>query len=221
MRIEVIFDTVCPWCFIGKRRLEKALARRPNVMAELVWRPFLLNPDLPQDGIPRRTYLDRKFGGPGRVSRMLGNLREIGSGEGIEFDFESITVTPNTIDSHRLVAFAARYGKAGDIVERLFQGYFLEGKDIGKQDTLKELAAEAGLPDEDFFSNHLHAEYRQSVLNENSQTHRMSINGVPCFIFDGAYGIAGAQESDILLRMIDLAQENALPPPLSTAEAAL
>lgn len=219
MRIEVIFDTVCPWCFIGKRRLEKALALRPAVSADLVWRPFLLNPDAPAEGISRRVYLDRKFGGPARVSRMLATLGDIGTAEGITFNFDAIDITPNTVDSHRLVAFAARYGKAGAVVERLFQAYFVEGKNIGDPAVLQGVARENDLPDEDFFTDHLHADYRQDVLAENSQTHRMSINGVPCFIFGGAYGIAGAQDTDVLLRMIDLALENFQPTPLSSPAA--
>ncbi|WP_019643780.1 DsbA family oxidoreductase [Novispirillum itersonii] len=219
MRIEVIFDTVCPWCFIGKRRLEKALALRPSVSADLVWRPFLLNPDAPAEGISRQVYLDRKFGGPTRVDRMLSTLRDIGVSEGIDFDFNAISITPNTVDSHRLVSFAASYGKASAMVERLFRAYFIEGKNIGDTAVLRRIADEQGLPGEDFFSDRPDAEYREDVLTENSQTHRMSINGVPCFIFNGAYGIAGAQDTDVLLRMIDLALENAPLTPLSSPAA--
>lgn len=217
MRIEVIFDTVCPWCFIGKRRLERALRLRPAIAAELVWRPFLLNPELPEEGISRRVYLERKFGGPARVSRMLASLREAGASEGITFDFDAIPITPNTIDSHRLIAFAARYGKATDVVERLFQAYFYYGRNIGQIETLCALAEEAGLSGSEFSSYIAHPDHRQIVLSENNNTHRLSINGVPCFIFEGTYGIAGAQEADILVRMLDLTTESRAALPLSAA----
>ncbi|MFA7429431.1 MAG: DsbA family oxidoreductase [Rhodospirillaceae bacterium] len=215
MRIEFIFDTVCPWCFVGKRRLERALARRPHVAAEVVWRPFLLNPDMPEDGIPRATYLERKFGGAARVTRMLAGLMEAGQGEGIAFDFNAITRTPNSLNSHRLVRFAGAHGMAAAAVEAIFRAYFQKGRDIGSTSVLADIAAEIGLPGnavEAFLSS---SNGRGDVFMENAQTHRLSINGVPCFVFDGAYGIAGAQDPDILVRMIDLVTEGRLEAPLS------
>jgi len=221
MRIDVIFDTVCPWCFIGKKRLERALRLRPAVRAELRWRPFLLNPDMPEDGMPRTAYLERKFGGPARVARMLANLREAGAGEGIGFDFEAITRTPNTLDSHRLVRFAADLGRADGVVEALFEAYFMGGRDIGDRDVLTDLAAKAGLDPAAVRDLLDSPRGRGEVYMENAHTHRMSINGVPCFIFDGAYGIAGAQDPDILVRMIDMAAEGRLEEPLSSPRGPL
>lgn len=220
MRIEFIFDTVCPWCFVGKRRLERALARRPAVPAEIVWRPFLLNPDMPEDGIARATYLERKFGGPARVQRMLTGLADAGRGEGIAFDFNAIQRTPNSLNSHRLVRFAGTYGLAAVAVEAVLQAYFEQGRDIGELDILVDIAQQIGLPPgvvEPFLAS---PDGRGDVFMENAHTHRLSINGVPCFVFDGSYGIAGAQDPDILVRMIDLVSEGRLEAPLSRGGSA-
>lgn len=221
MRIDVIFDTICPWCFIGKKRLERALARRPAVRAELRWRPFLLNPDMAEDGMPRGAYLERKFGGPARVRRMLASLREAGLGEDIAFNFDAIRRTPNTLDSHRLVRLAAERGKAGPVVEGLFRTYFLDGRDTGDQHVLADIAQAAGLDGAEVLDMLQGQTGRSEVFMENAHTHRMSINGVPCFIFDGAYGIAGAQDPDILVRMIDMATEGRLEEPLSSPRGPL
>lgn len=217
MRIEFIFDTVCPWCFVGKRRLERALARRPDIGAAIVWRPFLLNPDMPEGGIPRATYLERKFGGPARVSRMLAGLVEAGAVEGIAFDFNAITRTPNSLHSHRLVRYAAARGAADAVTEALLSAYFEQGRDIGRIDELSAIAGECGLSAAEAAEWLAGNEGRGDVFMENAHTHRLSINGVPCFIFDGSYGIAGAQDPDILVRMIDLVSEGRLEAPLSRA----
>ncbi|MGC2854143.1 DsbA family oxidoreductase [Novispirillum sp. DQ9] len=217
MRIEFIFDTVCPWCFVGLRRLERALARRPAVAAEIVWRPFLLNPDMPEDGIPRATYLERKFGGPARVARMLAGLVEAGRGEGIAFDFDAITRTPNSLHSHRLVRHAGRHGLAVQAVEAILRAYFEQGRDIGDRAVLGDIAIGIGLPREATAAFLAGTEGRSDVFMENAHTHRLSINGVPCFVFETSYGIAGAQDPDILVRMIDLVTEGRLEAPLSRA----
>lgn len=221
MRIDVIFDTVCPWCFIGKRRLEIALARRPGVRARLRWRPFLLNPDMPEGGIPRSAYLERKFGGTARVARMLSSLQDAGAGLGIDFDFNAITRTPNTLESHRLVRLATEQDKEAQVVEALFIAYFQQGRDIGDRTVLTEIAEACGMDGGQVEAHLRTSSGRGDVFMENAHTHRMSINGVPCFIFDGAYGIAGAQEPDILVRMIDMASEGRLEEPLSSPPSPL
>lgn len=219
MRIEFIFDTVCPWCFIGKRRLERALARRPGVPTKIIWRPFLLNPDMPEGGISRATYLERKFGGAARVARMLGSLSEAGQAEGIFFDFSAIARTPNSVQAHRLIRLADRQGLANAMVEALFSAYFEHGRDIGHPAVLADLAGRCGLSEPDMDGWLAGSDGRGEVFMDNAQTHRLSINGVPCFVFDGAYGIAGAQDPDILGRMIDLACDRRLEAPLSQRAA--
>lgn len=216
MRVDIIFDTICPWCFVGKRRLERALAQRPTVAAQIHWRPFLLNPDMPEQGIPRAAYLERKFGGAARVTRMLNSLAEAGKAESIDFCFDAIQVTPNSVDSHRLVQFAHRHGVANQAVEALFQAYFVHGRNIGDRDELLSITEHCDLSADEFERMLNSNEGRGEIYLDNAQTHRLSINGVPCFIFENAYGIAGAQDPDILVRMIDMAIEGPLTDPLSS-----
>lgn len=207
MRIEYVFDTVCPWCYVGKRRFERALAMRPDVRADIHWRPFLLNPDIPSDGIDRQTYLDRKFGGVARVQRVHAAVSAAGQVEGIDFQFDRITKTPNTLNSHRLIRHAMTNGREGDVVERLYRAYFVEGRDIGQIQVLAQLAGEAGLNSSEALA-YLESEVDSAVvLNDNARAHRLGVNGVPCLIIDGVYALAGAQEPEILLRLIDIVRE--------------
>lgn len=214
MRIEFIFDTVCPWCYVGKRRFEKALSHRPGARVDIHWRPFLLNPDLPLEGIDRRAYLDRKFGGPSRVQRIHGAVAAAGRTEGIDFAFDRITRAPNTLNSHRMIRFASGIGREADIVEAIYHAYFCEGADIGAVADLVEIGRRIGLP-KAALETYLRSDADISVvMNDNARAHRLGVNGVPCLILDGMYALAGAQEPDILLRLIDIAREG-------EAEAAL
>lgn len=214
MRIEFIFDTVCPWCYVGKRRFERALAMRPGTRATIIWRPFLLNPDIPAEGIDRRAYLDRKFGGPARVQRVHSAVATAGEVEGIVFDFDRILRAPNTLNSHRMIRFAGGLGREAETVEALYRGYFCEGRDIGSVPDLVEIGRELGLPVE-ALDTYLRSDSDvAAIFNENARSHRLGVNGVPCLMLDGTYAVAGAQEPDVLLRLIDIARE-------SEAEAAL
>lgn len=208
MRVEYVFDTVCPWCYVGKRRLERALAQRPNARIAVQWRPFLLNPDLPSDGVDRKVYLDRKFGGQARVQRVHAAVAAAAQMEGITFDFDAITKTPNSLASHRLIRLAGGIGREGEAVESLYRAYFVEGLDIGDHDVLAALGAGFGL-DLDATRAYLRSDADvTTVLNDNARAHRLGVNGVPCLIIDGSYALAGAQEPDILLRLIDIVREN-------------
>ena len=205
MQIQVIFDTVCPWCYIGKRRLEQALALRPHVGIDLVWRPFLLNREIPTEGIDRTAYLIRKFGSEARVRRIYGAIAQAGESVDIDFDFDRIDRTPNSVDSHRLIRFALRNGAGPRIVEILFFEYFIEGLDIGRQDILQEIGERAGL-DGNAIGGYLNSEEDiDFVYDQNNRAHRMGINGVPAFVFNENMVISGAQEPQILARMIDAA----------------
>lgn len=215
MRIDIIFDTICPWCYVGKRRLEKALAQRPLVRPEIRWRPFLLNPDMPPRGIDRKTYLEGKFGGPYRVKQMYAAVAAAGEQEGISFDFEQIARTPDSLPSHRLIRLAASMGCAGLAVETLFSAYFTQGVDIGDESELLRIGMELGLA-RAAIGRALHDEEdTNKILSENGRSHRLGINGVPSYVFNDNYALAGAQESDIFLRLIDLARENEAQAPVS------
>jgi len=206
MRIDIYSDTICPWCYIGKRRLQRALSARPEIQAEIHWHAYQLNPWMPSAGVPREEYLRAKFGASD-AGRIYANIREVGAGEGLDFRFDLMQRTPNTIRSHRLIAWAA--DQAGDapqdaMVEALFQVYFLEGKDLG--DTAVLLAAveraglDAGVADA-FLATDL---YQDTVVNEDATARRMGIQGVPCFIVDGAYAVSGAQEPEYFMPIFDL-----------------
>jgi predicted DsbA family dithiol-disulfide isomerase len=205
MQIDIIFDTVCPWCYIGKRRLERALAMRPQVQAKPRWRPFLLNPEMPPEGIDRTAYLMKKFGSEARVRRIYGAIGEAGQSVEIDFAFERIGRTPNSVDSHRLVRFAEARGRADEVVEALFVEFFVDGRDIGDQRVLTEVGVANGF-DRDELSAYLESSDDVALIHdENARAHRLGINGVPSFAFNGKLLISGAQEPQVLVRMLDAA----------------
>ena len=208
MQIEYVFDTVCPWCYVGKRRFERALAQRSDTRVTVQWRPFLLNPDLPPEGIDRQTYLDRKFGGAARVQRVHAAVTAAGLAEGIAFNFDGITRTPNTLKSHRLIRHAITSGRESDVVEALYRAYFIQGLDIGDKAVLAAIGAGLGLDHGPVLDYLLSESDATTVLNDNARAHRLGVNGVPCLIIDGNYALAGAQEPDILLRLIDIVRES-------------
>ena len=206
MQIDIIADTICPWCYIGKRRLEQALALRPDTEAVARWRPFLLNPETPADGIDRTAHLVKKFGSESRMRRVFGAIAEAGQSVEIDFSFESIRRTPSSVNSHRLVRFAEGAGKADACMEALFLAYFINGHDIGETEVLVKIGANLGL-DMDSFTAQLESDTDVDyVYEENARAHRLGINGVPSFVFDGHFVTSGAQEAPVLARMIDAAQ---------------
>ena len=160
--IEIVYDFVCPWCYLGVKRLSFLLARRQDLGVELVWRPFLLNPDMPRAGMARADYMIRKFGAEDRARRLYASIAELGAAEGILFNFPGIRRTPNSVDAHRLVRYAARFGAADTLVDRIFTAHFIDGLDIGHHAVLARLAAGQGLDSasvEAFLAGHeLHAQ---------------------------------------------------------------
>jgi predicted DsbA family dithiol-disulfide isomerase len=206
MQIDIVSDTVCPWCFIGKRRIERAMALRPDVKFDVVWRPYRLDPSIPREGVDRRAYLKTKFGDSPRTSAMGEAIRSEGESEGIAFAFDKIARSPNTLDSHRLIRWSANAGKQDQIVERLFQAYFIEGQDIGNSAVLSEVAAKAGM-DGALVARLLAGDADLvSVEREAGLANEMGITGVPTFIFDSKFMISGAREAELLVRVIDKAR---------------
>lgn len=205
MKIDIIYDPVCPWCFIGKRRLEQAIKERPNIPVTKGWRPFLLNPDMPTGGIDRTAYLIKKFGSETRVRRIYGAIAEAGQSVEIDFAFDAIEQTPNTVKAHKLVRFAGNLGRASEAVEALFYNYFINAKNIGETDILLGIAAPLGLP-VDKLEQYLESDDDVSYIHqENAKAHRLGINGVPSYVFNGDMIISGAQEAPVLARLIDAA----------------
>lgn len=207
MQIDIVSDTVCPWCFIGKRRIERAMALRPDVSFEVFWRPYRLDPTIPREGVDRRAYLRAKFGDSPRSSAMGDAIRSEGAGEGIEFAFDKIAKSPNTLDSHRLVRWSASAGVQDEVVERLFRAYFIDGKDIGDATELATVAADAGMDGELVASLLASDADLESVEREAGLANEMGITGVLTFIFDSKLMISGARDAELLARVIDKARE--------------
>ena len=205
LRIEIVHDLVCPWCYLGIRRLLRTLRRRPDLVFDLIWRPFLLNPDMPRVGMARPDYVVRKFGGEDRARRLYATITEVGRQEGLPFRFDRIRRTPSSVDAHRLVRYAAGYGLADSLVEALFAAHFSSGQDIGEHGVLAAVAAACGLDASavrGFLASDREAD---SVHADNLRAHRLGINGVPCFVVDGMHAIAGAQEPEVIERLLDIA----------------
>ena len=205
LAIEIVYDFVCPWCYLGVKRLAFLLARRQDLGVELIWRPFLLNPDMPRAGMSRTDYMIRKFGAEDRARRLYASIAEIGAAEGILFNFSAIRHTPNSVDAHRLARHAGLFGVADALVDKIFNAHFIEGADIGSHAVLAQLAAGQGMDPQATAAFLASGEGAEFVHAENLHAHRLGINGVPCFLIDGEHAIAGAQETEVLERLIELA----------------
>ncbi len=213
MQIDIISDVVCPWCFIGKRRLEKALVMRPEIETEITWRPFQLNPDMPAEGMARADYIATKFGDSGHSRRIHQTIAEAGATVGIDFAFDKIKRSPNTRNAHRLIRYATKQGVATDVVTRLFDGYFLQGRDVGDIATLAKIAAEAGLDEREARAFLSGDSERDEIVAEDRNARRLGVNAVPCFIFASQYAISGAQEPEFFLPVFDLVLNGAQTAP--------
>ena len=213
MRIDIISDTVCPWCFIGKRRLERALGEAPPGPVEVLWHPFQLNPDMPPDGMDRAQYLELKFGP--RRQAAYAPVVEAGQAEGIPFAFERIPRMPNTFRSHRLIRRAGALGRQDSAVDALFRAYFLDGRNIGEVDELAAIAEESvGIPAgaaRDYLAGDADA---AEVRAEDEAVRRMGVAGVPCFIIERRYVVHGAQDSSVFRAAFErVARDREGPPP--------
>jgi predicted DsbA family dithiol-disulfide isomerase len=204
IQIDLFSDVICPWCFIGKRRLERALKIRSNPRVDINWRAFQLNPDMPKNGIAREQYIEAKFGGPERAQGIYDNIRRVGETEGLEFRFDKIKRTPNTILAHRLISWSKHLKISDLVVERLFKAYFFEGLDIGSMETLIELLEELEINTEAFKSYIKTDNGLDEVSDETRFAYENGITGVPCFIFDKKYSVSGAQEPEAFFTLFDL-----------------
>jgi len=191
--ITVYSDVICPWCYVGKRRLEAALASPGMpIGVEFTWRPFELNPDMPAEGVERKVYRTRKFG-EARSAELDVKMASIGRELGIDFAFDRMRRTPNTRLAHRLIWEADRQDRQDAVVERLFHGYFEEGLDIGQADVLEAIATEAGLESNGVDRALTGSDSLEAVTKLEQQGYAMGIQGVPFFILLAKYGISGAQ----------------------------
>lgn len=215
LAIDIISDVVCPWCFVGKRRLESALKlyreRNPDAAEpKVTWHPFQLNPDMPPEGVDRDEYVRRKFGAE-RAGQVYGRITAVGREIGIPFDFAKLTRQPNTLAAHSLIALAVDAGKQDAVVEAFFRAFFLEGKDLTSAETLAEVAVGAGLAEGDVKAFLGSAKARAHIEAEDKQARRIGVEGVPFFIFNRRLAISGAQEPEVLLEAMLEAEKEPAP----------
>jgi predicted DsbA family dithiol-disulfide isomerase len=198
IHIDVVSDVICPWCFLGKRRLDKAIALLPDLQIEATFRPFFLDPTIPADGLDRHAYLANKFG-EARLATLHDPLIVAGKADGVPYDFNKIMRTPNTLNAHRLLRWALQAGKQAAVAEALFMAYWHEGRDIGDVAVLAAIAADHGL---DIRSDLLTDKDASAVLSEVHTAQQMGVTGVPTFIIARKYGVVGAQSAEVLVDAI-------------------
>ena len=196
IELDIFSDTVCPWCYIGKKRLENALNKYKNLKIKQTWRPFQLNPGMPPDGMDRQEYLISKFGSSDAAKTVYENIYEEGVKEGINFNFDLIEVTPNSFNSHRLLALAYNTNIQEKVLDDLFESYFLHGKDIGDPNILLQIAIKHNIDAEDFKSYLSDQENIEPLANEEIQAKKMGIKSIPTYIVNKQIVINGAQTSE-------------------------
>ncbi|MDQ2104654.1 DsbA family oxidoreductase [Azospirillum isscasi] len=207
MLIETYADLICPWCYIGKRRLARALADRPRVQVELRWQPFQLNPDMAPGGMERSAYLAAKFGGTERARQIHLVVEETAERDGLPLRLDRIRRTPNSFDGHRLIRIAARHGLGDRMADALFHAYFVDGLDIGDRDTLSATAAGLGFDFTEIKSLLTGDAETTAVSNADATARQLGLQAVPCYIFNRRYALSGAQEPASFLPLLDLAVE--------------
>jgi len=202
IRVDVVSDVVCPWCFIGKRRLEKAVALTPDIPVEVFYHPYFLNDWIPREGMPREEYLTKKFGSPEAYRGNASRVAEAAAEEGLTYALEKIARQPNTLDSHRLIHWAGKRGKGPEMKQRLMDLYFTEGADLTDRATLVRAAADVGLNPEIVRPLLESEEDVEEITLTADAAKQAGISGVPTFIIDGKYVISGAHPSDTLAQVI-------------------
>ncbi len=206
LTIDIVSDVVCPWCYLGEKRLEAVLADEPRPVA-VRWRPYQLDPTIPEGGLDRAEYMAKKFGKSGRLQAVHDNLVRLGAEVGLPFAFDKIKRAPNTLDAHRVIRWASSAGVQGKVVDRLFRAYFVEGRDIGDRGVLIDIAGECGL-DPKLIEELLAEGADVDVVREEiAQAQAIGVSGVPFFIFAGRLGVPGAQDPSVLRRAMAQARQ--------------
>jgi predicted DsbA family dithiol-disulfide isomerase len=211
MQLDVISDPICPWCYIGLRNLDEALRRHPIADLEIRWRPFMLDPSIPPDGIERKTYYESRFGSEDRISQGAEQAAQLGAKVGIAFAFDKIKRVPNTLDAHRLIRWASAEGQAGPALSQLFGAYFERGLDIGDRSQLAEIAASCGLDGQSIAERLTTEEDIAAILDEDRAVRALGINGVPCLLIDQKYALMGAQDPANLVGVFERIEAHETP----------
>ena len=203
IRIDVVSDVVCPWCYIGKRRLENALTRLPDTYeVDVNFLPFELNPDLPKTGTDHKQYLASKFGSMERYDQLTEHVGNVAAGEGLKFDYSKQSVMPNTLDSHRLIQFAKKYNKQAELKEALMKAYFEDGVDLSKLENLVDIATQNGLDKNEVQSFLASGAGADEIKQMELLSQQRGVSGVPFYIINGKYGVSGAQPSDAFVEIL-------------------
>jgi predicted DsbA family dithiol-disulfide isomerase len=203
MTIDVYADIACPWCYVGRARLQQALEQRPALDVTLRWRPFQLQPNMPPYGRDFRSVLANKFGGWEQAQQMFERIRTLGEEEGLEFNFDAIEVAPNTADAHRLVLWADEQDAGDAMATALFRTYFTEGRNVSATDVLVDCAAAAGLDADDARTMLKSSAYADAVRDSQQQAQRRGITGVPCYVFNNEHAVTGAQPAAVFAEALD------------------
>ena len=209
MELDVVIDVVCPWCYVGKRQLDKALTERPGVVKQVRYRPYQLSAETPDEGVDRAEHYARKFGDSPQYKAAREHLLTLGKSLGIAFDFESECRIANTLDAHRVIRWAMSTGMQAAVAEGLMKAYFEDCAFLGDHALLVDVATKAGL-DGDLVKDLLASDKDKDLISgEVRQAHAMGIQGVPMFIFNGKAGVSGAQDASVLVQVIDKLQSEA------------
>ena len=201
--LDILSDPICPWCFIGKTNLDRALEQRPNHPMVIAWHPFRLNPDMPPGGMDRATYLETKFGGRDKAAAVYAQIDQAADAAGLRIDWSAIARTPDTTDAHRLIHWAGLEQAQGFVVDRLFKAYFLEGRDIGDAAVLCDIAAATGM-DSGMVERLLASPAdREDIQTRDAHARERGVTGVPTFIVGERHAVPGAQPTEIWLQVID------------------
>lgn len=200
--LDVVSDVVCPWCYIGKKRIEDALALVPDVPVQLNWRPFFLNPWVPREGITRDEYLTQKFGSVEAYKNIAGRVGEAARAEGLDYNSQLVKRQPNTIDCHRLIHWAGAIGKSAEMKQRLMELYFRDGGDLTDTEVLVQAARDVGLDGDDVKKRLATDEDVERISGWANEAAEKGISGVPTFVFAQKYAVSGAQDAANLARAI-------------------
>jgi len=204
--VEVFSDVVCPWCYIGERRLARAMAERPTLSIERRWRPYQLEPSMRRAGEPWDAFAEGKFGGRERAEEMFAHVAGVGAEEGVTFRFDRVASAPNTADAHRLILFARRHGREWAMADTLFRGYFEGGRDLGDAAQLAALAREAEVDPDAALAFLATDEGTREVRASQEDASGLGVEGIPFVVIDRRIGVAGAQSTDVIVQALDLAE---------------
>ncbi|WP_413718891.1 DsbA family protein [Silicimonas sp. MF1-12-2] len=201
--LDILSDPICPWCYIGKANLDRALEARPEHALTIQWHPFQLNPDMPEGGMDRREYLETKFGGKENAVRIYSRIAGAAEAAGLKIDFGAIQRTPNTIDAHRLIHWAGLEGRQTAVVSRLFKAYFEEGRDIGDREVLLSIAEGVGLDREMIARLFDSGADLEDIRARDEHARQRGVTGVPTFVLANQHVLPGAQPTELWLQVID------------------